>query len=946
MKGKRYGSSQIRKALGLFVALLALVFFVSAYTKTTWGIAFLFEYLFGFVSYWIFLPLVAVAGFIAFFKGDKTKQILKTRVILGIFVLLIGVSFIFAYISAAYYRDNSLDLYDYYGTETTGLKGEYIAGKGVIDLHEGGGILLTMLATLLNLAGDALTITVAIIVILLGIFVTFYPMIMRFTHFIMIKISAYKAKRESEENIKRAEEEKRIALENYVKENTPIEEIDKNDIPPIALSYEVEPENTEEEIPSRTTLYHSDSVTEISPVPQELKPVEPTLGAKIAPETLENTMKEAVFMPEPLIMEERPIEKEEPIKKQAKPSTEPAHEPKEEQKDEAPHDFGEITLMSAKEEKFEAQTQNEEISHKEEQVEEEPTVFDYQYEENSTKPAFEEPEEEAYEVEETYEEPVIEDEPIQPIKEEPKKEEVLLKREEANPAAKYGAVPAKERPPYEFPPADLLKDYPVDPEVENQNKLLCQQRMDLINQTLDNFNSGAHAISYTIGPSVTRYDIQVEPGVTVGSVNKYVTDISARLGGLNARYQEIIMGKTTSGLEIPNDKSTTVSFKDVLKRLPQGPDKNMYIPFGVDISGNYISADLTAFPHMLVGGTSGSGKSVFAHGIIASLIMRNRPEDLKLVLVDPKRVEMVKYENIPHLLCPIIKEPSQAKVCLDKLIDVMEQRLVLFEFAGVRNIRDYNEKYCPKAGSEPIPFIVVFIDEYADLSDTCKNIGESVVRIAQKARAVGIHLIVATQRPSVNVITGVIKANLDTRVALRVKAAQDSITILTKAGAERLNGWGDMLVDCPKVSHGTLVRCQGCFIQDEELEAVTDFIRAQQTVHYDPNFTDLSDHSNDDKIAEENERIERAAQREKEKGDLYETIKADVMLQDYTSISKIQRNYNVGFPRAGKIFNRLMAEGIVAPPDSQSSAKGAKVLIHDPSMLSNGNEDFSGDNDK
>lgn len=955
MKDKRYTSTQINRALGLFIALLSLVFFVSAYTKTTWGIAFLFEYLFGFVSYWFFLPLVFVTGMLLFLKGDKVKEALKWRIVLGIFVLLLGISLIFAYSSAAYYRDNSLDLYDFYGTETSGLKGEFASGKGVIDLHEGGGILLTLLATLLNFAGDALTITVAIIVILLGIFTTFYPHIMRFIHFLQANVSAHKAKKESEESIKRAEEEKRIALENYVKQNAPIEEVDKSEIPPVALSYEVEPETAKEDIPSRTSLYHSNSVSEISPVPQEMQPVEPTLGAQIAPEPLEYTMKEAVFKPEPLFAEE-PAKKEEPVSKSAEPVTPPVPQKKLEEKKEETPDFGEIALPNANEHPSVKEQKDEVAAEEPTYKQEEKTIFDYQAEQVALEQSDETPKEEIFEnevddeeafEEEQYSEPeAIGQEPVQLVQPEPKEEEVLLKREETNPGAKYGAIPAKERPPYEFPPVDLLKDYPVDPDVENQNKLLCQQRMDIINQTLDNFNSGAHAISYTIGPSVTRYDIQVDPGTTVSSVNKYVTDISARLGGLNARYEEIILGKTTSGLEIPNEKSTTVSFKDVLNHLPQGPSKSMYIPFGVDISGNYISADLTAFPHMLVGGTSGSGKSVFAHGIIASLIMRNRPEDLKLVLVDPKRVEMVKYENIPHLLCPIIKEPSQAKVCLDKLIDVMEQRLVLFEFAGVRNIRDYNEKYCPKAGSEPIPFIVVFIDEYADLSDTCKNIGESVVRIAQKARAVGIHLIVATQRPSVNVITGVIKANLDTRVSLRVKTAQDSMTILTKSGAERLNGYGDMLVDCPKVSHGTFVRCQGCFIQDEELEAVTDFIKAQQTVRYDPNFTDLSDHSNDDKIAEENEKIERAAQREKEKGDLYETIKSDVMAQDYTSISKIQRNYNVGFPRAGKIFNRLMAEGIVAPPDSQSSAKGARVLIHDPSMLSNGNEDFSGDNDK
>lgn len=956
MKNKKYTSTQIKRACGFSLVLLSFIFFVSAFTKTTWGIAFLFVYLFGLVAYWVFLPLTAFSGLMILFGGKNAKKVLTWKVLLGTLILLIGISFIFAYVSASYYRDNSLSLSDLYGTFDSGLKGEFAQMKGIFDLQDGGGILLILLATLIDFAGDALTITIAIIIILLGLFLLFYPLIMRAIHSVSTKIAVSKAKKESEASLRHEEEQKRLALEEYIKANEPLE-IDEEMSETPALSYQVEPEEAEDEIPSRSSMYHSNNVSEVSPVPQEMEPDSNfSENIIVQPEILDNGMREAVFEPSPCqpVKETKTIIKQEIKKEDPKPILQ---EKKIEKQDYKP-DFGEIVLDEGKEDTNEKKTTaplvNEPIeneSRKEEetaiketfeekpnQIEEDEFVYQDETQEEAQKTAEYIPEEESFEEEQ---EQFHEEEPIQEqIKEEKEEEE-----EPSIPAAKYGAKPAIVRPPYEFPPIDLLKDYPIDPAVENQNKLLCQQRMDLINQTLDNFNSGAHAISYTIGPSVTRYDIEVEPGVTVGSVNKYVTDISARLGGLNARYQEIIMGKTTSGLEIPNEKSTTVSFKDVLNHMPQGPDKNMYIPFGVDISGNYISADLTAFPHMLVGGTSGSGKSVFAHGIIASLIMRNRPEDLKLVLVDPKRVEMVKYENIPHLLCPIIKEPSQAKVCLDKLIDVMEQRLVLFEFAGVRNIRDYNEKYCPKAGSEPIPFIVVFIDEYADLSDTCKNIGESVVRIAQKARAVGIHLIVATQRPSVNVITGVIKANLDTRVALRVKAAQDSITILTKSGAERLNGWGDMLVDCPKVSHGTLVRCQGCFIQDEELEAVTDFIRAQQSVRYDPNFTDLSDHSNDEKIAEQNDKIERAAQREKEKGDLYETIKSDVMLQEYTSISRIQRTYGVGFPRAGKIFAQLQKEGIVGKADSQSSAKGAKVLIHDPSMLSNGNEKMLGDND-
>lgn len=993
---KTYSSSQIIRALGAMIAILAMIFLLSAFTKTTWGIAFVFEYLFGILGYWVLQPAFLLLGLTLLFRGEKTKSIVTWKFVLGFILAFIGISMIFGYCSSNYYSENSLNIYDLYGTNESGLKGDFVKGQGIFSLHNGGGILFTLLATGINKIGKALTITISVIAILAGFFFIFYTYIMRFIHFVSSKAGAYKAKKESEENMRREEEEQKRALEEYVEQNKPIE-MDDDSTPIAELDFNVKPEPVEEPL-SRTSLYHSKHVSEVSPVPQETTPVEPAKSGVYIEESFSNGgLKEAVFDPN----EDAPsFEASNKPQTQVK-TTIQAHKQEPIVTESKQHDFGEIILPSFDDEITSQIKEEQPVLHEEnnvdERIQEKNTVLRETYSEKCEEPVVQkqtyiEPEEpitnEPEETKDTYVEPkpieetVVEEKqpeteedfgeisiaeeekaeetPTEETKslanEEPKIEEkpspieddsVLMKKKEVSEEEKLGIKPAKVRPPYEFPPLDLLKTYTIDPHVVEQNKLLCQQRTDIINQTFDSFNVGAQVVSYTIGPSVTRYDIQVERGVSVSSIGRYIKDVSARLGGVHTRYEEIIMGKTTSGLEIANDKSTTVSFREMLEALPDDPSKNMYVPFGVDISGNKVCADLSEFPHMLIAGGTGSGKSVFAHGILASLIMRNRPEDVKLVLIDPKRVEMVKYQDIPHLLCPVIKDPSQAKVCLDKLIDEMEKRLILFEFAGVRNIRSYNEKYCPKAGVEPMPFIVVFIDEYADLSDTCKNIGESVVRIAQKARAAGIHLIVATQRPSVNVITGVIKANLGVRVALKVKSSQDSQTILGRGGAEELNGHGDMLVDCAQVSRGGgFVRCQGCFIQDEELEAVTEFIKSQQKVVYDPNFSDLSDHSNDEKIAEENERIERAAQREKEKGDLYETIKADVMMQEYTSISKIQRTYSVGFPRAGKIFNRLKEEGIVGEPDSASSAKGARVLIHDPSMLSNGNEKFAGDNDK
>ena len=486
---------------------------------------------------------------------------------------------------------------------------------------------------------------------------------------------------------------------------------------------------------------------------------------------------------------------------------------------------------------------------------------------------------------------------------------------------------AKPLPKYVFPSLDLLRVYPDDGS-DAKKKQETESRMQLINELFDGFHAGAHVTSYTIGPSVTRFNITTDTNVTVASVNKYVQDISVRLGGKPALYQEVVPGQTTSGLEIANDTSTTVPLKETIAALPPVTEKTrLYIPFGMSISGEFICGDLSDFPHMLISGTTGSGKSIYAHSILMSLIMRNRPEELKLVLVDPKRVEMANYHDLPHLLCPVIKEPSQAKVCLDKLISEMERRFSLFEYAGVRDLPGFNKEYAPIAHVEKLPYIVVFIDEFADLADTCKGIDESVVRLAQKARAAGIHLIIATQRPTTDVITGTIKANLPTRVALSVGSVTDSMTILGQGGAEQLAGHGDMLVDCSKVLRNGLIRAQGCFVDNKEIKAVADFIRAQLPPMYDERFLDLIDHEAEQKAAEA-EGPSKAELRAAQGEDLYQMIKKDIMTKEYTSISKIQRTYGVGFPRAGKIFARLQQEGIVAEASEANNSKGCRVLVH------------------
>lgn len=508
-----------------------------------------------------------------------------------------------------------------------------------------------------------------------------------------------------------------------------------------------------------------------------------------------------------------------------------------------------------------------------------------------------------------------------------------------SPFLALGQAPEKKRPPYVFPSLDLLKTYPENSD-QSENVRLCEERVSIINEVLHNLNAGANVVSYTIGPAVTQYDIQTDPDVSVKNVSRYIQDISIHLQGIQARFAEIVPGKTTSGLEIANSTTTTVSFKEMASALPEGGKNNLLIPFGKSITDEPIFADLSKFPHLLVSGATGSGKSIFVHGIIMSLIMRNRPEDLKLILVDPKRVEFSKYRDIPHLLCPIIKDPAEAGVALDKLIAEMERRYSLFEAGEVSDIRQFNSIVAPREHVEKLPFIVCIIDEYADLVDTNKNISDPVVRLAQKARAAGIHLVIATQRPSTNVITGVIKANLPVRVALMVASSIDSQTILGYGGAEELIGHGDMLVDCANISR-SLIRCQGCFCDNEEIQKVCDFIRAESKVDYDPEFLDLRDHSND---SPSDSGPSAHDIKIKEGEDFYEQVKEEIMTQDYTSISKIQRMFSVGFPRAGKLFNQLQSDGIVAKaPDSASSSKGCRVLVHnaEPDSVNPGSTECS-----
>ena len=479
----------------------------------------------------------------------------------------------------------------------------------------------------------------------------------------------------------------------------------------------------------------------------------------------------------------------------------------------------------------------------------------------------------------------------------------------------------RERVKWIQPSTEVLNTYETS-EQQEINRRVADERQELINIAFQDFGVGAHVEDYTIGPSITRFNIKYDHNVSVRSVSNMVQDIQIRLSGVSARFENIVEGQSTSGLEIPNASVTTVSFKDVYEALPDVKKHPLAVGFGKNIKGDVIYADFDEFPHMLCAGTTGSGKSIFTNSIIVTLIMRNSPDDLKMVLVDPKKVEMSRYKDMPHLLCPIITEAKEAKVLMEKLCQEMEERYVLFAQNGCSNIKEFNED-APGLGLEKLPYIMIFFDEYADIVDQCKEISMPVVSIAQKARACGIHLSIATQRPSTNVVTGVIKANLPTHVALMMASSVDSMTIIGEGGAEKLIGKGDMLVQSPLVSRVGVVRLQGCFIHRQEITRVVGYLKEHYETHYDEKYLNLAQETEQatNEYANSPEFKEAQGNTEEER---YQAIKEWVLTQEFMSISRIQRECAVGFNRAGRFFLRLQNEGIVGTETEGN--KGCRVF--------------------
>ena len=478
----------------------------------------------------------------------------------------------------------------------------------------------------------------------------------------------------------------------------------------------------------------------------------------------------------------------------------------------------------------------------------------------------------------------------------------------------------EENKEYKLPSIELLNK----PKKKNLsvNKSKINETAEILKSVFHDFNIDGHVVTAHVGPAVTQYEMEIKAGTKLSKILGINREIALALAAKDVRIQAPIPGKKTVGIEIPNAQTAMVSVREILETIkPEDDDKKLLVTFGQDIMGNPVTWQINKTPHMLVAGSTGSGKSVCINSFIVSMLMRTKPDEVKLVLVDPKKVELSMYNGVPHLLAPVVTDARKANIALKKIVVEMERRYDEFERTGTKNIEGYN-KYIDKQNelnpNEPqkhLPFIVVIIDELADLMlVAAKEVEDSIMRITQMARAAGIHLIVATQRPSTDVITGVVKANIPTRVAFAVSSQIDSRTILDMAGAEKLLGKGDMLF-LPQ-GENIPIRVQGTFISDDEIKAVVDYTISQQKARYDNTLT-MDDEEMNAKSSFDGEH-------DAEEEPLYNEIVEFVVTQGKASASLLQRRFHLGYNRAARCIDLLEERGIIGP---NNGSKPREVLV-------------------
>jgi DNA segregation ATPase FtsK/SpoIIIE, S-DNA-T family len=459
---------------------------------------------------------------------------------------------------------------------------------------------------------------------------------------------------------------------------------------------------------------------------------------------------------------------------------------------------------------------------------------------------------------------------------------------------------------YTLPPLSLLREPPAPPK---RNQAEIKEKIAKLEETLQDFGIDANVVEVAHGPTVTRYEIQLAPGIKVNRVVNLADNLAMALAAIAVRVEAPIPGKSAIGVEVPNDHPHVVALREVMENAEfWNAPSLLTVALGKDVAGTPKYADLARMPHLLIGGATNSGKSMCLLSMIACLLFRATPRELRFVMIDPKRVELTLFDGIPHLMCPVVRDVKLAAGALRALLKEMDRRYDLFAEKGVRNIQGYNER---APDDERLPYVVVIIDELADLMmQAASEVETSIARLAQLARATGIHLVIATQRPSVDVITGTIKANIASRIAFAVSSQVDSRTILDMVGAERLLGRGDMLflpIDASKPT-----RIQGCFVTEAEIEALADFWRAQESPTYLLHPTDF-----DAPIGGEFEEDDAD-------DELYPAAVRLVVAHGQASTSMLQRRFKIGYGRAARLLDLMERRGIVGPLDG---AKPRQVLV-------------------
>ncbi|AZB42996.1 DNA translocase FtsK [Bacillus sp. FJAT-42376] len=464
---------------------------------------------------------------------------------------------------------------------------------------------------------------------------------------------------------------------------------------------------------------------------------------------------------------------------------------------------------------------------------------------------------------------------------------------------------------YKLPPVSLLKQPQHNGQQTDKKNIYENARK--LERTFQSFGVKAKVTQVHLGPAVTKYEVYPDTGVKVSRIVNLSDDLALALAAKDIRMEAPIPGKSAIGIEVPNSEVAMVSLREVIdNNANDRPDAKLLIGLGRDISGEAVLAEMNKMPHLLVAGATGSGKSVCINGIITSILMRAKPHEVKMMMIDPKMVELNVYNGIPHLLAPVVTDPKKASQALKKVVNEMERRYELFSHTGTRNIEGYNDNIkrlnAEEGDKQPeLPYIVVIVDELADLMMVASSdVEDSITRLSQMARAAGIHLIIATQRPSVDVITGVIKANIPSRIAFSVSSMTDSRTILDMGGAEKLLGRGDMLFLPSGASKP--VRVQGAFLSDSEVEDVVDFVIGQQKAQYQENMIPT-------------ETAEAAGE---VNDDLYEEAVQLVVDMQTASVSMLQRRFRVGYTRAARLIDAMEERGVVGPYEG---SKPREVLV-------------------